>query len=148
MVYGGEFLKVNNKASAGPRPIREEGDRAEQVRARSRAARRSRSAATSLRAGEVRLSWTANTDRDNETLTYQVFRQDKGSTPLYTVHPDSNFWTTPRMTYVDKTALPGTTYQYRVRAIDPMGNQATGAWTTITATTTNQATDYSLLGPR
>ncbi len=143
VVYGGEFLKVNNKAQQGL------------VRFAKKAIAPNKSgpqqsgvdfpiSATSLRAGEVRLGWTANTDRDNASLTYQVFRQDKGSTPIYITSADSNFWTTPRMTYVDKTAVPGTTYQYRVRAIDPLGNLATGAWTTVTAASTNLATDYSL----
>ncbi|MDN3497539.1 PKD domain-containing protein, partial [Planococcus sp. APC 4015] len=143
VVYGGEFLKVNNKAQQGL------------VRFASKNIAPNKSgpeqsgvtfpiSAASLRAGEVRLSWTANTDRDNATLTYQVFRQDKGSTPIYTVQQDSNFWTTPRMTFVDRTAVPGQSYQYRVRAIDPFSNAATGSWTSVTAAATNLATDYSL----
>ena len=47
---------------------------------------------------------------------------------------DSNFWNRPDMKYVDKTVTAGTTYQYRVRAIDPNGNVATGAGSPRTAT--------------
>ncbi|MFE1646131.1 PKD domain-containing protein, partial [Microbacterium sp. P01] len=143
VVYGGEFLKVNNKGQQGLVRFAKKG-----VATNKSGPERSGTAfpitAASLRAGEVRLSWTSNTDRDNATLTYQVLRQDKGSTPIYTTTGDSNFWTQPRMTYVDKTAVPGQAYQYRVRAIDPQGNQVTGSWTAVTAASTNLASDYSL----
>ncbi|WP_439591356.1 PKD domain-containing protein [Microbacterium sp.] len=95
--------------------------------------------ASSLCAGAVRLTWVANTDKDNQTLTYQVFRQDLGSTPIYTTSAASNFWTTPTLGYVDQTAVPGQSYSYRVRAVDPDGNQATGAWTSVTVSSTSSA---------
>ena len=61
-------------------------------------------------AGRVDLSWTASTD-DVGVASYAIYRD--GSL-LKTV--------TPRTTYSDTTAGPGTTYRYEVRARDASGN--------------------------
>ncbi len=97
----------------------------------------------SYRLGEVRLSWTANYDPDDASLHYEVLRRDKGSSsPLYTVDKNSNFWTTPLMSYTDKTVTPGQTYEYRIRVTDSKGNNTVTDWTPVTATPVSQATAY------
>ncbi len=79
------------------------------------------------------LSWSANHDRDNQSLHYQVFRQDKGmTTPLYETDQLSNFWTRPAMSYRDATAVPGAVYNYRVKVIDAFGNSTQSDWTAVT----------------
>ncbi len=143
VVYGGEFLKVNNVAQQGLVRFAKKSTSPHKAGPQESGDNWAISAA-SLRANEVRLSWRANTDRDNEVLTYQVFRQDKGSTPIYTTTQASNFWTIPLMNAVDSTVIAGQTYNYRVRAIDPDGNQATGAWTSVTVASSAQAPEYNI----
>ena len=80
--------------------------------------------------GSVRLTWTANWDRDNTNLTYRVFR-DGGATPVHTVSQVSTFWQRPTMTYLD-TALTGGTHSYRLTETDPFGNTQTSPTVSIT----------------
>jgi PKD repeat protein len=141
VVYGGEFPAINGVAQEGLVRFGKKSvaaDGSPQFSGSQWAV-----TALSLRPGEMRLSWPANTDRDNKTLTYELFRQDQGATPIWSGTADSTFWDRPDMKYVDKTVTAGTTYQYRVRATDPNGNVATGAWVSVTATTT-PASDYAL----
>ncbi|MFG6492868.1 PKD domain-containing protein [Microbacterium sp. P03] len=142
VAYGGEFLAVNGVSQQGLVRF------AKKATVPDASGPQDSGAAfpvngLSIRAGEVRLSWSANRDRDNATLTYELYRQDKGSTPIYTTTADSNFWNMPSLKFTDKTVSAGQTYQYRVRAIDPNGNQATGAWSSVTATST-PASSYSI----
>jgi hypothetical protein len=69
----------------------------------------------------VRVSWPANHDIDNESLTYEVTRDGK-ATPVYTVTADSSFYDRPTISFVDTGIAPASTHTYRVRAIDPFGN--------------------------
>ena len=60
-------------------------------------------------------------DKDNESLTYDVFR-DGGSTPIYTTQIKSNFWTLPTGGFTDTGLTPGSTHSYQIRISDPFGN--------------------------
>lgn len=143
VVYGGEFLAVNGAAQQGLVRFAKKSI-APSASGPERTGASFPITATSMRVGEARLSWTSNYDRDNRALVYQVLRQDKGAAAVCTASAESNFWTTERMLCADKTVVPGTTYQYRVRAVDPHGNQALGAWTSVTATAVNRLSEYSL----
>lgn len=90
---------------------------------------------TSLVAGEVRLTWSQNWDRDNATLVYRVFREGVAA-PIHEITSTSRFWNLQTMTTVDTGLVPGATHRYRVVAIDPWGNQAPSNWTTVTVATT------------
>jgi PKD repeat protein len=74
--------------------------------------------ALSVQPGAVRISWTANHDRDNENLTYTVLR---GGSPIATLEQKSNNWTRPTMGHIDRNLAPGS-YSYRVQVADPLGN--------------------------
>ena len=50
--------------------------------------------AVSFAAGTARVGFGTAWDYDNESLTYDVFR-DNGATPVYTTSIKSNFWTLP-----------------------------------------------------
>ncbi len=79
----------------------------------------------SISPGALRVSWQAAWDRDNARLTYEVLRGDTvaTSTVLKTFTFDqSNWWTRPKMAFVDTTAPPGSTQTYRVRVRDAWGN--------------------------
>ncbi|MCU1527461.1 MAG: hypothetical protein JWP75_1224 [Frondihabitans sp.] len=88
----------------------------------------------SLTSGTARVSFTANWDRDNENLTYNVYRNG-GATPVYTTTAQSTFWNLPQLGFVDKGLTPGVQYSYRVSATDPLGNTVKGdsAYVTITS---------------
>lgn len=137
IVMGGEFPSVQGKAQQGlVRMARK--NIAPHLTGPQKSDTAFPVTASSLCAGAVRLTWVANTDKDNQTLTYQVERQGAAG-PLSSMTAKSNFWTTPTLSYVDTTAAPGQTYSYRVVAIDPDGNRATGAWTSITVSSSNSS---------
>lgn len=141
VVYGGEFLKINNVAQQGLVRFAKKA-----IAPDTDGPRLSGTGfpvtALSIRAGEVRLSWAANWDRDNTRLTYQLYREGV-SAPIYETTVDSNFWTLPDIRYVDKTVEAGKTYQYRVRATDPNGNAVMGAYSPVTVSST-AASAYAL----
>ncbi|MGI9821984.1 PKD domain-containing protein [Agromyces sp. Marseille-Q5079] len=142
VVYGGEFRNINNKPFQGlvrfavpsiapnldgPRLT---GDAFAPKLA-------------SPAPGVVTASWLANWDRDNETLTYQVIRDGKTLTPVYTTQQKSRFYDQPTMSFVDSGLTPGQAYTYRLRAIDAMGNSAWGSTLSITAAAAGTQSAYA-----
>lgn len=89
-------------------------------------------AANSLIAGRVRVSFTANWDRDDLDLTYEL-RRSGTSAPVATRQAPSTWWDQPGMILEDTAATPGTEYTYTVVARDGDGNTATSAPVTVTA---------------
>jgi PKD repeat protein len=91
-------------------------------------------AVASLSSGTARVSWRATFDYDNEYLSYRVVRNGNTANPVYvTPAPGvaSTWWNTPQMGFVDRGLTPGATYTYRIYAVDPFGNQATRAVTSV-----------------
>lgn len=74
--------------------------------------------ATALEPGKVRLTYGSAWDRDNELLTYDVFRD---STIVSTTTLKTNFWTTPVVGFTD-VDVPAGPHVYKVRVTDPFGN--------------------------
>ena len=75
----------------------------------------------------VKVSWPATWDRDNQNLTYRVYR---GSTVITTFTGLSTFWNRPTMSTTDRS--PGTgTISYHLTASDPFGNTVTGSTATV-----------------
>ncbi|MGJ8720331.1 MAG: PKD domain-containing protein [Salinibacterium amurskyense] len=93
--------------------------------------------------GTIALSWTADWDRDNENLTYHLIRDGKSGSPIYVTEQASRFYDRPTMTYLDTGLTPGQTYTYRLRAIDPYGNNGWGSTVSFTAGATGQLSDYA-----
>ncbi len=77
--------------------------------------------AVSFAAGAARVGFGTAWDYDNESLTYDVFR-DNGATPIYTTSIKSNFWTLPTGGFTDTGLTPGSTHTYQVRISDAFGN--------------------------
>ncbi|HET9650163.1 MAG TPA: PKD domain-containing protein [Microlunatus sp.] len=98
---------------------------------------------TSVRPGEVRVSWLANWDRDNENLTYKVIRDGNTTKPVYTTTALSSEWTRPGMGWVDTGLTPGQSYKYRLFVSDPFGNEVRSDTVTVTASGTNGVPAYS-----
>ncbi|MDM7830695.1 PKD domain-containing protein [Cellulomonas edaphi] len=93
--------------------------------------------------GQVRISYSSNWDRDNETLTYKLYRGSENTTPLQTSTITTPFWKPQTTLFTDKTAPPGTTQQYRVTATDAFGNVARSSWVTVTVNATDELSPYA-----
>ena len=86
---------------------------------------------TSVNPGVVKASWLANSDRDNGTLTYALYR-DGAATPVFTTTAYSTTWLQPELGFSDTGLAPGSTHSYRLRATDPFGNTALSDGVSIT----------------
>jgi PKD repeat protein len=126
VVYGGEFPRVNGTGQSGlvrfavpaiaPNRIGPDGS--------GMAA-----AADSPMGGMARVSWNTANDRDNEFLTYRVYR-DGSTTPLYEATRSSLWWRSQPMGFVD-TAVTAGSHTYRVSAFDAFGNRANSATVSV-----------------
>jgi PKD repeat protein len=74
-------------------------------------------------AGSVRVSFLANWDRDDRTLTYKITRDN---TVVYTTTVDSSEFERPAIGFLDTGLTPGTTYNYRLQVTDLDGNVTKG----------------------
>jgi PKD repeat protein len=142
VIYGGEFTTVNNKAQQGivrfaARSLAPnlDGPRL----AGDDIAPKLESPAP----GVVRVSWLADWDRDDPTLTYQLIRDGKTASPIYTTEVTSNFWDRPTVTFLDTGLDPGSVHTYRVRALDPWGNNAWSSTISVTVATSGTFSDYA-----
>ncbi len=99
----------------------------------------------SLEAGKATITWNANTDRDNATLEYRVYRRNAGQTTQGTLRHTRSatapFWALPAMTWTDD-ATPGANYEYRVQVTDGYGDFANSSWTPVQVSTTAVSSDY------
>jgi PKD repeat protein len=90
---------------------------------------------TPIEAGTVRVGWTSAWDRDNDRLTYQVLRgATVGTSTVLSTFTKNNavWWSLPPQGFIDRTAAPGSTQTYRIRATDPLGNTTVSGATTAT----------------
>ena len=76
--------------------------------------------ATSTEAGKVRVTWGSVWDRDDATLTYDVYRD--GGASIGNVSGASIWYRLPGLVFTDNAVAPGTTHTYKVRAKDKDGN--------------------------
>ncbi|MGI8868735.1 MAG: hypothetical protein ACR2F6_07765 [Mycobacteriales bacterium] len=118
VALGGEFPSVNGVAQQGLVRFA-----TRQIAPNRRGPQYNGSApsATSSIPGTAQVSWRAQSDQDDATLTYALYRSGT-STPIYTTNQDSNFWTMPAMSHTDLGLSPGATYTYRLKVTDPYGN--------------------------
>ncbi len=91
---------------------------------------------TDVGGGVVRVAVTANWDRDDSRLTYELLRDGKVVT---TLTADSTFWNRPAVTALDSGLTAGQTYKYQIRSTDPAGNAAVGNPVTFTAAANSPA---------
>jgi hypothetical protein len=134
LFVGGDFLNVNSKAQQG---LTRFGGPPDLSKPRQPKA----PTAVSTTAGQVRLSWQAVTDDDDETLVYRVFR-DGSTTPLFTSPPTrSTFWILPSLSFTDTGLTPGSTHSYKVDAKEANGSNVSVK--SAAASVTVAATDAS-----
>jgi PKD repeat protein len=79
----------------------------------------------------VRVSFQANWDRDDQNLTYQVYRDGNVKTPIWTTTATSQYWNRPMLGFTD-AGLSAGTHTYQVWAKDPGGNVTKGNVVSIT----------------
>lgn len=136
VVLGGEFPKVNNVAQQGlvrfgkktvsPHlvgPVYNSG---------------LTPAPYSNESGVVRVPFTSVWDRDNATITYDVFRSPSVKIATIT-RTDGRFWSQPNLSITDSGQTPGAQVRYQVRAKDADGNVQWSAWSpyvTVSSTPT------------
>lgn len=114
LFVGGDFLNVNSLAQQG---FTRFGGPPDLTKPRQPKA----PTGSSTTAGQVRLSWRATTDDDDETLVYRVYR-DGSATPLFTSAPTrSTFWILPSLSFTDTGLVPGSIHTYRVDAKEANG---------------------------
>ncbi|WP_159084880.1 PKD domain-containing protein [Planctomonas deserti] len=92
--------------------------------------------------GSVRVTWPANFDRDNASLTYRVIRDGNTAAPIHTVTASSTPRNRPTMSFLDSSVSRGS-HTYQVRVTDPFGNTASSGAVTVSTsgTTANLAPD-------
>ncbi|MBC7518503.1 MAG: delta-60 repeat domain-containing protein [Microbacteriaceae bacterium] len=132
VVLGGEFTAINNKPQQGliRYAIRSLAPNKDGPRL---SGANYAVAVSSTTAGTARITWTANYDRDNRTLKYELIRNGNTAAPIYTVSADSNVWfQRPQLGFSDIGLASGQNYSYRLRVTDPIGNLIYGADTTVT----------------
>ncbi|MCV2395824.1 PKD domain-containing protein, partial [Actinotalea sp. M2MS4P-6] len=142
VLYGGEFTMVNSTAQQGLVRFAMPSTAPNLDGPRSSGANFSISA-TSFATGTARVSWSANWDRDNETLSYALYRNSTASDPIYTTTLTTPFWDLPRMGFTDTGLTPGSTARYRVIATDPWGNFAMTDWVTVTVADSGDLSAYA-----
>ena len=76
--------------------------------------------ATSSSPGTVAVGFGTAWDSDNESLTYDVFRD--GSTVVRSLQVKTNFWTVPVQSVTDSGLASGSTHTYQIRIKDAFGN--------------------------
>ncbi|MCV2395823.1 PKD domain-containing protein [Actinotalea sp. M2MS4P-6] len=141
VLYGGEFTEVNGVGQQGlvrfARTDLAPNDDGPRLTSSAFTLK-----ATSSATGEVHLTWTANWDRDNETLTYRLYRSSTASTPLTLRSVTARFWQLPILGYTDKGLSPGSSQRYRVTATDAFGNVAMSDWVTVTVAGSGTTSPY------
>lgn len=98
-------------------------------------------AARTVTPGAIQVNIRSVYDPDDSDITYAVYRNGS-STPIWTGVARSQHWYRPQLTFVDTDLTPGTSYSYRVRAIDAAGNQS-GLSGTVSATASATASAYA-----
>ena len=81
----------------------------------------------STESGKTRIVFGSVWDRDDTTITYDVFRSPWTKVATLTRN-DSEFWKLPMMSASDTGLAPGSSVRYQVRATDADGNIQYSAW--------------------
>ena len=127
VTYAGEFPRVNGVAQAGLVRFARPGTAPSAV---GPDAAGLTPEAVALGPGEARISWRESTDRDNEHLTYRVYR-DGGTTPVHQITSASRWYDIGRLAYTDRGLSAGE-HTYHVTVTDPAGNLRRSVATSVT----------------
>ena len=91
--------------------------------------------ATSTQAGKIKVMWLAGWDRDDDAVTYELFRN---GTLVHTVTASSRQWLRPQLSFTD-TVGPGVTAEYNIRTSEGTNVSPKGPRISATAATADIA---------
>ena len=131
VAYGGEFTAVNGTSQQGLVRFARR-DIAPNKMGPENKGGAYKVTADSVDSGVVTLSFKANWDRDDKTLTYKVYRDTTDSEPVSTQKATAGFWELPQLTATDKVKY-GSSHRYRVVVEDPWGASTYSDWVSVTA---------------
>jgi PKD repeat protein len=141
VVYGGEFPKVNGvgqqgivryaKRSSAPNKVGPVGSGAS-----------INPTAASVSAGTVRINLTTTWDRDDEGLTYRIYRDSEANEPVFEETIATKFWLPQKRTARDTGLVAGSEHSYRLTVTDPSGNVKRSEWVPVTVSST-PTSDYA-----
>ncbi len=141
IVYGGEFLAVNGTAQQGL--VRYAVPSLAPLKSGPQlSGGKWLPSVLSTIAGTARVSFATNWDRDDQTLTYRVYR-DSEATQIYQETITTPFWKVLNRTVNDSNLAAGSTHRYEVTATDSSGNVARSGWVSVTVAAT-QPSQYAL----
>lgn len=137
VLLGGEFTKVNGVAQQGlvrlAVPSKATKKQGPLVSGAEMAPK-----ATTVQSNAATVSWTANWDRDDMGLTYELLRDNA---VVSSQKANSQFWNRPTLTATDSGLTAGTSYTYRVRVRDADNNVVTSPATTVQTTSSTSYAD-------
>lgn len=136
LVYGGEFPGVNGSEQQGLVRFAVRDLAPNDVSPRGTG---TFAPTVSMIPGGVRVSWRAVSDRDNEYLTYRVYRDSDTSAPVCQITRPSEWWRLPTYACTDTTATAGS-HRYLVTASDAFGNDLESTWVTASVGSSNRST--------
>jgi PKD repeat protein len=135
VVYGGEFGGVNNLTTQGLVRFAVPAIAPNKVGPRAPSGTTWAPTTVAVDGGGMRVSWPTVSDRDNQYLSYSVYR-DGGKTPVYTSQPENSlYYQVHNMGFKDVGLAPGSSHSYVVKAVDPFGNTLSSAAATATVST-------------
>ena len=131
VLYGGEFPRVNGVGQQGL------------VRYAKRTAAPNSSGpvdsgaslnptVASVSAGTVRIGLTTTWDRDDEALTYRIYRDSEATAPVFEETIAAKFWKPVQRTAKDTGLAAGSEHRYRLTVTDPWGNVQRSDWVDAT----------------
>ncbi|MGP5680072.1 PKD domain-containing protein [Glutamicibacter arilaitensis] len=123
LVLGGEFTRLNNTNQQGLAVFPKRSLSSNSIRPEYTA--ELKPSAISQRSGSVRVAWPTTWDIDDETLTYELLR-DNSLTAIDSQDVSSIWWKKQSLGFRDDSVAPGSTHTYRVRVSDPWGNNYIG----------------------
>lgn len=115
VVLGGEFTSVDGRGQQGL--VRFTLPGRQPVRRGPEESATMVPTVTGLAGGTARLTWTANWDRDEMTINYEVLRN---GVVVGRLRKQSTFWNRPTLEFTDRGLAAGQTYRYAIRASHPV----------------------------
>ncbi|MFC4628803.1 LamG-like jellyroll fold domain-containing protein [Promicromonospora alba] len=141
VVYGGEFPKVNGVGQQGIVRYAKRSSAPNNVGPVDSGATINPTVA-SVSGGSVRINLTTTWDRDDEALTYRIYRDSEANAPVFEETIATKFWLPQKRTARDTGLAAGSEHSYRLTVTDPSGNVKRSDWVPVTVSST-PSSDYA-----
>jgi PKD repeat protein len=141
VLYGGEFPKVNGVGQQGIVRYAKRTAAPNNVGPVDSGATLNPTVA-SVSAGTVRVNLTTTWDRDDEALTYRIYRDSEANAPIFEETVATKFWLPQKRTARDTGLAAGSEHSYRLTVTDPWGNVKRSDWVPVTVSST-PSSDYA-----